>query len=220
MGSSTKRNRGNPQVEDGYVRIATELFEQLYAMPFTCSQLKIILFVIRNTYGFHRKTHEISAGYISRGTGLSDRTVWREIKYLEKIKVLKVSHSGQGVINRIGINKKYKEWGVKPLTRMSECHVCQRGTDTYVRGTTDTDVRGDTDTDVRQHNIEEHKIDKQKIDKDKESLPSLAEMGIPDDWEHLMPEKYVIDYRYKKLKRVRDGVLFSGFEIDWKGLRE
>lgn len=220
MGSSTKRNRGNPQVEDGYVRIATELFEQLYAMPFTCSQLKIILFVIRNTYGFHRKTHEMSAGYISRGTGLSIRTVKREIKHLEELKVITVSHNGLGVINRIGINKKYQQWNIKPVPSVTPCHTRHRGSAMGDTVTSDTDDTVASAMGGTQHNIEEHKIDKQRIDKDKESLPTLAEMGIPDDWEHLMPEKYVIDYRYKKLKRVRDGVLFSGFEIDWKGLRE
>lgn len=50
----------NPQIENGYTRIANELLEALLLANLSKRQLLVALAVIRQTYGFNRKT--VNAG--------------------------------------------------------------------------------------------------------------------------------------------------------------
>ena len=187
MGNSTKRNRGNPQVENGYVRIANELFEQIYQIPLNGSQFRIIFFIMRNTYGFNRKSWKMSAGYISRGTGLHIRTVKRELRRLEELGILTVKHKGEGTISDVGINKKYADW---KCNRWSTDHGGQSATGgggQSATGTSGQMTTGGSGQSATQHNTDKDTTDNNRQDENRESLPTLAEMGIPDDWEHLMP---------------------------------
>jgi len=56
----------SPQLEKGHTRIANELLEEITIYPFTKAQLKVILVVIRKTYGWRKKKAQISYGLISR----------------------------------------------------------------------------------------------------------------------------------------------------------
>lgn len=78
----------SPQLENGYTRIANELLEATARFPFTGSQLRLILFLWRKTYGFHKKIDRISISQWQLGTGLNERTIRREIKRLQKMNVL------------------------------------------------------------------------------------------------------------------------------------
>lgn len=103
--------KGNPQTEDGYTKIANELLEQLCKTDFTLTELKILLVVIRQTYGFGRKKHELSIGFISEATGISDRGIKSAIKKLIKSNVLIEFKPKFGSKPReLGINKRYLTW--------------------------------------------------------------------------------------------------------------
>ena len=67
------------QLENGYTKIANELLVAIYGTNFNATQLKIILCVIRYTYGFNRKSHELSIGFISKATGISKRYISEEL---------------------------------------------------------------------------------------------------------------------------------------------
>ena len=206
MGNTDKKKTGNPQVENGYVRIATELFEQLYQIPLNGSQIRIVLFIIRNTYGFNRKTWKMSAGYIARGTGISMSMVKREIKKLENCNILKVSHAGIGKIGSIGINKKYSEWMIKPTTKMSPCTIGRNTYDQYDAGTYDQLVT--------QHNTDKHNTENIRQEEEKE----LSLRSLPSDWKTLIPEAEISE-EYQALK-LPNGTYLDPREVDWKGLRE
>ena len=214
MGSTDKKKTGNPQVENGYVRIATELFEQLYQIPLNGSQIRIVLFIIRNTYGFNRKTWKMSAGYIARGTGICTRVVQREIKKLENCNILKVSHAGIGKIGSIGINKKYSEWMIKPTTKMSQCTNGRNAYDQYDVGTYDQYDVGTYDQLVTQHNTDKHNTDNIRQEEEKE----LSLRSLPSDWKTLIPEAEISE-EYQKLK-LPNGTYLDPREVDWERLRE
>lgn len=78
----------NPQIENGYTRIANELLEATAKFPFNGSQLRMILFLWRKTYGFQKKEDAISLSQWELGTGLNRRTIQREIRALQKMNVL------------------------------------------------------------------------------------------------------------------------------------
>lgn len=101
----------NPQKENGYTSISNELLEAIYRRKFSASQLKIIIFIIRFTYGFNRKTASLSNSFISSGTGIHEITVSKEVSALLKDNVLKLYKKPSFHSSRvIGINKDYEGW--------------------------------------------------------------------------------------------------------------
>ena len=101
----------SPQKENGYTSIANELLEQFYRRRFSSSQLKILLLVIRFTYGFNRKTAALSNTFIASGTGMHEITVSKEVGTLLRDNVLKLHKKPSFHNSRIiGINKDYESW--------------------------------------------------------------------------------------------------------------
>ena len=101
----------SPQKENGYTSIANELLEQIYRRRFSASQLKILLLVIRFTYGFNRKTAALSNTFIAAGTGIHEITVSKEVGTLLRDNVLKLHKKPTFHNSRvIGINKDYESW--------------------------------------------------------------------------------------------------------------
>ena len=101
----------NPQKENGYTSISNELLEQIYRRRFSASQLKILLLVIRFTYGFNRKTATLSNTFIAAGTGMHEITVSKEVGTLLGDNVLKLYKKPSFHSSRvIGINKDYDGW--------------------------------------------------------------------------------------------------------------
>lgn len=101
----------SPQKENGYTSIANELLEQIYRRRFSASQLKILLLVIRFTYGFNRKTAALSNTFIASGTGMHEITVSKEVGTLLRDNVLKLHKKPTFHNSRvIGINKDYESW--------------------------------------------------------------------------------------------------------------
>lgn len=101
----------SPQKENGYTSIANELLEQIYRRRFSASQLKILLLVIRFTYGFNRRTATLSNTFIAAGTGMHEITVSKEVGTLLRDNVLKL-HKKPSFHNArvMGINKDYEGW--------------------------------------------------------------------------------------------------------------
>ena len=62
----------SPQKENGYTTIANELLEAIYGRKFSASQIKILLIILRFTYGFNRKFARLSNEFFlqNRGTAV------------------------------------------------------------------------------------------------------------------------------------------------------
>jgi len=101
---------GNPQIEDGYTKIANELLEAITSYDFSKRQLKVLLFIIRKTYGFNKKTDQMSISQISKATGLEHSATVKTISELISIGVVSKQHGQYAQV--IGINKQYDSWGV------------------------------------------------------------------------------------------------------------
>ena len=103
-----------PQLEDGYTRIANTLLEAIYQTKFNATQLKILLLIIRYTYGFNRKSHDLSLSFIEKATGISKRYVSSELNRLIENRVVIVYENHTNTQSRrIGLNKNYTEWGIR-----------------------------------------------------------------------------------------------------------
>lgn len=110
----------NPQVENGSTDIANELLEAIYSYDFNGTELSIILCILRYTYGFHRKEHELSLSFIAKAIKKSKMTIYRTIKKLIKNNVLIEYNSPTYNDSRIiGINKDYSIWNCIQSTELN-----------------------------------------------------------------------------------------------------
>ncbi len=100
-------SQGNPQLQDGYTRIANELLEAILTFPFSKREIKVILYVIRYSYGYHKKYTIDSAEKIvniANNTEIDEADISRTIKKLESQNVL------VRVNKHLALNKHYSEW--------------------------------------------------------------------------------------------------------------
>lgn len=103
----------NPQLKDGFTRIANELMEAIYRTKFNGTQFRIVMAVIRNTYGYNKIEHEMSDNFIANATGINARQIKKELKKLIEDKVLIVTDEGSYTEPRkIKLNKYYDEWTI------------------------------------------------------------------------------------------------------------
>ncbi|MDY7993342.1 replication protein [Paenibacillus polymyxa] len=103
----------NPQLENGYARIANEIFDNIVKRhhKFNGTQYAIVLAVWRYTYGFGRKDHELAVSFIAEYLEGDLRGVKKELSYLIERKVLVVTEEAYGSKSRkIGFNKNYDQW--------------------------------------------------------------------------------------------------------------
>lgn len=161
----------SPQTENGYTdtTIANELLESFYQSDFNGSEFRVLLFVIRSTYGYRKKAHAMSYQFIANGTGLTRRSVIRTVKQLVCKKALVVTNlslvtehsSAKANPNTISLNKNYLQWktgkAVSDQSLVSE-------------NVTDGDQSGQTVVSNRSPNKEKLKKKKKKQKGNKELL--------------------------------------------------
>lgn len=98
----------SPQVENGHTRIANELYEQIYKLKINRDSLRIVLFIIRKTYGWRKKRDRISLSQFVEELGIDRTNVCRHINKLSAMKIIIRIQDDNG--NEYEINKNYEEW--------------------------------------------------------------------------------------------------------------
>ena len=94
----------NPQTEDGYTRIANELFEALLRADLSKRHLLVVLAIMRQTYGFNRTMDRISGSQMAELTGVRRNHCNVAVMQLIELKIVK--RDGR----QIGIQKDYDQW--------------------------------------------------------------------------------------------------------------
>lgn len=101
----------NRRMDEPFTRVSNEILEALSRTKLNGSEYAIILFVIRNTYGFGKKSKPMSISYIAEGTGIHRTKVADALNKLIKNKILVEYKSATVTTSReIGFNKKVNEW--------------------------------------------------------------------------------------------------------------
>lgn len=98
----------SPQVADGHVRIANELYDAIVAFPFTLHQFKVVMAVVRKTYGYGKKVDDVSASQLGALCRLPRSHVSVALSQLAALKVISKAPGQYGLI--IGLNKDYSSW--------------------------------------------------------------------------------------------------------------
>lgn len=93
-------------IDDGFTRIANELLEAVMAADLTARQLKVVLAIIRKTYGFGKKFDRITNTQIEAMTGIHHTHVCKAKN--EMIEMNIIIRSGLA----IGVNKCISDWNL------------------------------------------------------------------------------------------------------------
>ena len=100
----------DPQVENGFFRIANELGEAFAGIRLAGQESQVVWAVARLTYGYGNKSDEISHSQISKMTNIPRPKVAGLMTSLISKKVLTATNNGSRKPLTIGINKHYDEW--------------------------------------------------------------------------------------------------------------
>ncbi len=101
----------SPQLENGYLRIANELLDALGRINLNGTEFKVVLCVLRFTYGFNRKSHKLSTAFIARWCSCSVPTVKRAVKRLSDLGIIvSLNAESKGVTSELALEKNYDSW--------------------------------------------------------------------------------------------------------------
>lgn len=200
------------QLEHGYTRIANEILENLALLKINATQHKIILVVLRYTYGFQRKEHNLSASFLAEATDCDKRQIIRELLDLEQRRII-TQKIRSGVTRIIGFNKNFDEW-----VRISACKTNGKSTNgkstsgenTNGESTTPTSGEITTGTSGESTTQERNNLNKNLKEKNTISNQYDSKSAYTDDFESfwkMYPRKKEKQSAYKAWKaRIKDGV--------------
>jgi hypothetical protein len=104
----------SPQLENGHIKIANELLENLICYKFSqhagSTPISICLFVIRKTWGFHKPTDQISITQFEKAVKTSRPTIVFWLKYLVKAGLLVKGALLDKNGSEYSFNKNYDAW--------------------------------------------------------------------------------------------------------------
>jgi phage replication O-like protein O len=98
----------SPQLEEGFTRIANELFEAILHYKFSQRQLLVLLTILRKTYGYAKKEDDMSASQIGELCNISRNHVTETIGQLVNLNVITKRAGKYGLI--LGVNKSHATW--------------------------------------------------------------------------------------------------------------
>ncbi len=99
----------SPQIENGYTKIANELYEKILEYPFTLYEIKTILAIVRDTYGWNAAKKQISNKRIADLSNIELRNTQKRLKTLQSRNIIFKQKTKKNK-NIWGINKDYEEW--------------------------------------------------------------------------------------------------------------
>lgn len=104
----------NPQKEDGFTAIANEIVEKLARTDLSGSELRVILIILRQTWGWRKKEDLISISQFARKTELHIRTVKRALRELTRKNIIFKRNTSDKFIptavRKYKFNKDFDTW--------------------------------------------------------------------------------------------------------------
>jgi phage replication O-like protein O len=100
----------NPQIENGYTKIANEIMESLAKIRIPGEARQMLDVIIRKTYGFNKKEDQIATSQFCELTGLKPFIIHRARKRLLLSKLITVSKNANSQIISYSFQKDYSKW--------------------------------------------------------------------------------------------------------------
>jgi len=125
-----------PQLENGYTKIANEILEHLSKPGINGCEYRILLYIIRKTYGYNKTQDVIALSQFQKGTLMNRSQVVNTIKKLVHKRILVKENS------LYKFNKKWHEWLVHK--RIQAVTSTQKDTSASTQKDTFTSTQKDT----------------------------------------------------------------------------
>ena len=205
----------DPQIKNGYTRIANELLEAICRLNISGNEMRILLYIIRRTYGFNRSYAEIPLSDISEALGMKKGNVSRELKKLREANIIE-QHSNKGVKPQtISIVKNYEKWGVEccavlPLSnsitviKADNLRVINPDNPTVIKTDNPTVINSDN------HTYKERKKDIKERDKERTPHGEFGNVFLSDDEINKLNQDYGESNVKEYIKRVDEWIQSTG----------
>lgn len=99
--------------EGNYTAIPNEVVEALMTTNLTAYESRVLNYIFRKTFGWHKSTDQISQRKIERNTGIDRRTVRKILQRLKKRKILlnkPFVKGGRSRAAHLGVNLNVNAW--------------------------------------------------------------------------------------------------------------
>lgn len=165
----------NPQLEDGHLRIANDIWEALCRIRIPGEVRQIIDTVLRKTWGFRKKEDWISLSQFHVATGISKPHIVRALSRATTMNIITkkgkaVAQKGNVKLVTYSFNKDYESW--KSLPKKVTV-VAQKGKASLPKKVTVVALLGTT-KDILKDNTTKDNITKDiNVDKDKIPYPEI-----------------------------------------------
>jgi phage replication O-like protein O len=117
--------RGTTQgkLEPEFTAIPHEIVEAFARTNLSPYESRVVWFICRKTFGWHKKTDYISLSQFALGTGIDRRNVHRTLKGLESRKIVVRRDDRKGI--RYGIQRDFTVWKVSSVETPPQGVVCR-----------------------------------------------------------------------------------------------
>ena len=130
------------KLKNGYIKISNSLFENICNRKFTLNEIKIVLTIVRLSYGFNSKTAYVKHKSLLSACGVQKQYVYKTVSGLVFKKVIKDLGNGE-----YALNKNYDEWAVSFPKSYDTCKlnilkIMQKGTKLIPNEVLKQDLKG------------------------------------------------------------------------------
>lgn len=129
----------NPQWENGYIKISSELWEALCKIRISGEARQMLDVIIRKTYGYNKKEDSISTSQFIEFTGLPNYAVHKARKKLIKMNLITITQKGNSQVLTYSFQKDYEKW--IPITQKG---YSKKGIQVSPKKVTNYNPKGDT----------------------------------------------------------------------------
>ena len=99
------------QIDNGCVKIPNHVIDELVKINLSGADWKVILCILRYTYGISQKSHRLSSSFIAKHTNINFRTVKKSVLDLRKANIIIcLNPDERGVCNELMLNENTDEW--------------------------------------------------------------------------------------------------------------
>ncbi len=114
-----------PKLANGYTRIANEIMDELSKIRIPGRARQVLDFILRKTYGWHKKTATISLSQFTEGTGMSKISVCKGLNKLLDMNLITKKGNAKSYFTKkgndyditYGLQKEYNRWNCVTLPK-------------------------------------------------------------------------------------------------------
>jgi phage replication O-like protein O len=121
----------NKKVEGMYTKIPNELWEAIARWRLSSYEYRVLLFIIRKTYGWNKKDDWISLSQFVEATQIKESHICRSISLLIKQNI--ITKGGNRLSPKYGVQKDYDQWVKLPKGVRSHHPIITKGGNSKVK---------------------------------------------------------------------------------------